>query len=312
MKKTRYLFGPVPSRRFGMSLGVDLTPYKTCSFDCIFCQLGRTVNKTLERKEYVPCEAVISEISAWLKSGGTADYITLSGSGEPTLYSRFGEILEFIRENSDIPSVLLTNGTMLHLKEVRDAAMSASIAKVSMSAWDQASYCWINRPHEKLEFSMLVEGITEFRRQFNGELWLEVFLVWGVNSTPSDVEKIAALADIIKPDRIHLNTAVRPPAEEFAEAVPDDRMASLCHLFRPEAEIITESKADKSGSVKANKENILSMLARRPCTMDHIANGFGLHINEVSKYIGSLIRSGAIREERQNSMVFYSAERIKK
>ena len=305
------MFGPVPSRRFGRSLGVDLTPYKTCSLDCVFCQLGRTTNRTVIREEYVSTEAVIGELDGWMKSDDKADYITLSGSGEPTLHSRFGEVLESIRANSSIPAVLLTNGTLLHLPEVRDAASLANIVKVSLSAWDQTSYRRINRPHKQLKFSQLVEGQRAFRKQFQGELWLEVFMVWGMNSTSSDVRRIAALADEIDPDRIHLNTAARPPAEEFAEALSTERMSSLCHLFHPKAEVIAEFSAEKDFSLKANKETVLSMLERRPCTMDQIAKGFGMHINEVSKYIGNLMRSGQIRKEQKNSTVYYAAAKMK-
>jgi wyosine [tRNA(Phe)-imidazoG37] synthetase (radical SAM superfamily) len=311
MERRKYLFGPVPSRRFGWSLGVDLTPYKTCSLDCVFCQLGRTTNKTIIREEYVSTDAVITEIDEWLKTDGKADYITLSGSGEPTLHSRFGRVLDFIRANSNTPAVLLTNGTLLHLQEVREAASIANVVKISLSAWDQSSYEWINRPHTRLKFSQLVEGYKAFRKQFRGELLLEVFLVWGMNSIPSDVRRIAALADEIKPDRIHLNTAVRPPAEEFAYALSEERMSSLCNLFHPKTEVIAEFNAEKDFSVQTNKETVLSMLERRPCTTAQIAKVFGLHINEVSKYIGSLMRSGQIREERKNSTVYYAAARIK-
>ena len=125
--KYRYLFGPVPSRRFGRSLGVDLTPYKTCCHDCVFCQLGRTTNKTIRRREYVPTERVIEELKHWLSSDGQADYITLSGSGEPTLHTGFGKILDFIRTNTDIPAALLTNGAMLYLPAVRQAASTANV-----------------------------------------------------------------------------------------------------------------------------------------------------------------------------------------
>ena len=136
----KYLFGPVPSRRFGRSLGVDLTPYKTCSQDCVYCQLGRTTRKTVLRKEYAPLHAVLEEISDWLSADGEADYITLSRSGEPTLHVLFGDVIEFIRLNSRIPSVLLTNGSLFHLPEVRHAASCADIVKISLSAWDQPSY----------------------------------------------------------------------------------------------------------------------------------------------------------------------------
>lgn len=313
MKKNYlYLFGPVPSRRFGRSLGVDLTPYKTCNLDCVFCQLGRTTRKTVNRQEYIPTDEVIAELEEWLATDSKADYITLSGSGEPTLHSLFGEVLEFIRANSTIPAVLLTNGTMFHLPEVRDAASVANVVKVSLSAWDQPSYGWVNRPHRVLTFDQLIEGQKTFRAQFKEKLWMEVFLVAGMNSIPSDVHKIAALAREIGPDRIHLNTVVRPPAEEFAEPLSGQCLASLCHLFRPIAEVIAEFSTEKDFNLYANKEMVLSTLRRRPCTADQIARGFGMHLNEVSKYLGNLVRAGQIREERKNSTVYYAAAKMEK
>jgi len=310
MEDYKYLFGPVPSRRFRRSLGVDLTPYKTCSLDCVFCQLGRTPEKTTIRQEYVPIDMVLSELEEWLKKDGRADYITLSGSGEPTLHSRFGEVLEFIRKNSAIPAVLLTNGTMLHLPEVRDAAACANVTKVSLSAWDQASYKWVNRPCPQLQFDQLVEGLKAFRALFKGQLWMEVFLVGGLNSIPDDVRKIAIFAEEIAPDRIHLNTAVRPPAEDFATALSKKHIEPLTHLFHPAAEIIAEFSAKNSDNIQANEETIFSMLQRRPCTADQIADIFGMHLNEVSKYLGGLIRSDQIRTERKNNTVYYIAANL--
>jgi len=311
MEEYKYLFGPVPSRRFGRSLGVDLNPYKTCSLDCVFCQLGRTTEKTITRREYVPTERVLSELHEWLNKGGRADYITLSGSGEPTLHSRFGEVLEFIRSQSTIPGVLLTNGTMLNLQEVRDAAACADVVKTSLSAWDQPSYIWMNRPHPQLRFDHLIEGQKAFRAQFKGELWMEVFLVGGINSLPGDVRKIANLAGEIGPDRIHLNTAVRPPAEDFAAPLSNEHMEELTHLFQPRAEVIAEFKAKDSEHVEANQETIFSMLQRRPCTADQIADVFDMHLNEVSKYIGILMRSDQIHVERKSPTVYYAAKNKK-
>lgn len=306
-KKYHYLFGPVPSRRFGQSLGIDLTPCKTCSLDCVFCQLGHTVKKTVTREVYVPTGAVLTELEEWLKTDGKADYITLSGSGEPTLHYRFGEVLEFIRANSAIPAVLLTNGTMLYLQEVRQAAFRANIVKVSLSAWDQASYGWVNRPHPQLRFDQLIEGQKTFRAQFKGQLWMEVFLIGSLNSTPDDVRKIAALAREIAPDRIQLNTAVRPPSEDFVTALSKEQLSALTHLFQPTAEIIAEFSTNYSKHVKANQNTILAMLQRRPCTAKQIADAFGMHLNEVSKYLGKLMRTNQIRAERSNTAVYYVA-----
>jgi len=303
----KYLFGPVPSRRFGRSLGVDLTPYKTCSLDCVFCQLGRTNHKTVKRKVYVPTSAVLAELKEWLKTGHRADYITLSGSGEPTLHLQFGEVLKFIRENSTIPAVLLTNGALLYQPEVREAASHANVVKISLSAWDQSSFEWVNRPHPKLRFEQLIEGQKAFRDQFEGRLWMEVFLIRGMNSMPKDVHKIAALAREIKPDHIHLNTAVRPPSEDFVTALPQEQMSILTHVFQPQGEIIAEFNTGRSSDVQTNEETILAMLKRRPCTAKQIENGFGMHINEVSKYLGKLLRSGRISSEYRDATVYYVA-----
>jgi wyosine [tRNA(Phe)-imidazoG37] synthetase (radical SAM superfamily) len=305
--KYRYLFGPVPSRRLRRSLGVDLTPYKTCCYDCVFCQLGPTTVKTTDRKEYVPTEAVLEELKLWLSSGGQADYITLSGSGEPTLHARFGEVLEFVRANTDIPAALLTNGALLHLPEVRAAAAAAEVVKVSLSAWDQASFEWVNRPHPQLRFDQMIAGQKKFRAQFNGRIWMEVFLIAGMNSMPEDVRKIAALAGDIAPDRIQLNTAVRPPSEDFVTPLSEKHLSALTRLFEPEAEIIAEFSAEGQKRIQANQDTILAMLRRRPCTAQQIADGFDLHLNEVLKYLGKLLRSGAIRTERKNDDVYYIA-----
>ncbi|MBN1106300.1 MAG: radical SAM protein [Deltaproteobacteria bacterium] len=286
---------------------MDLIPFKTCNQDCIFCQLGRTTDMTLTRGEYVPIREVFDDLGQWLKADGKADHITLSGSGEPTLHSRFGEVLRFVRENSPIKTVLLTNGSLLHLSEVRRAAAEAHIVKVSLSAWDQISYGWVNRPHPEIEFNRLVEGQKAFRDQFGGELWMEVFLVAGMNSSPSDVRRIASLAEQIRPDRIHLNTAVRPPAEDFVAPVSRERLASLCNLFRPLAEVIAEFDLKGKIEVRATEEEIRAMLERRPCRADEIAETFGMHINEVTKYLGILMREGRVSARRVNDFHYYVA-----
>jgi wyosine [tRNA(Phe)-imidazoG37] synthetase (radical SAM superfamily) len=304
-----YLYGPVPSRRFGRSLGVDLMPFKICSFDCVFCQLGRTSQKTIERKEYVPVDAVLAEIESWLKTDGDADYVTLSGSGEPTLHSRFGEVLQFLKRQS-IPSVLLTNGSMLMLPEVREAAADADIVKVSLSVWDQKSFRWINRPHPNLQFDEIVKSIETFREQFSGKLWVEVFMLLGMNSAPENVGKIASHIKKIRPNRIHLNTPVRPPAEEFAAIIQPERLLSMTGMFEPRAEVIAEFNANDEKHVAATEDSVLSLLQRRPCTSGQIASAYGMHITEVSKYLGDLMRAGHIHEKREKGAVYYMAAGI--
>ncbi|MEA2068890.1 MAG: radical SAM protein, partial [Verrucomicrobiota bacterium] len=307
MKKYKHLFGPVPSRRFGRSLGVDLTPHKTCNFDCIFCQLGRTTLKTMDRREYVPVEEVIEELGDWIESSGEADYITLSGSGEPTLHSHFDEVIEFARKASSIPVALLTNGALLGNAGVRAAASKANVVKVSLSAGNPDSFKYINRPHPDLVFEDVIAGMQAFREEFSGQLWLEVFMIWGVNSTQKEVLQIAELAQSIQPDRIQLNTAVRPPAKGFVHPIPKEKLEQLVDYFTPKAEVIAEFSSDFTPSTKANEETILAMLQRRPCTAKEISAVLGLHPNEVSKYIGKLERTNRIHSESAKDGSYYTA-----
>lgn len=286
---------------------MDLTPFKTCSFDCVFCQLGRTTNHTLARDEYVPLDAVLAELGDWLEQDGKADYITLAGSGEPTLNRRFGEVIDFVHANSQIPVALLTNGTTLADPAVRSAAAKADIVKVSLSAWDATSLERVNRPCPGITVKALVEGQWRFRQEFRGQLWLEVFLLLGINSLPHEVRHIAELVKVIGPDRVQLNTAVRPPAEACAHPLPGEELAELARLFDPPAEVIAEFSANGSADVRATEEMVRSMLRRRPCTAAQIAEVFGLHLNEVAKYVGKLLRTNRIRAEERAGTTYYTA-----
>ncbi|MBN1295376.1 radical SAM protein [bacterium] len=303
----QYLFGPVPSRRFGRSLGVDLVPYKTCSFDCIFCQLGPTTHKTVTRREYVPVDRVIAELDTWIRSGAEADYITLSGSGEPTLHAGFGKIIDYVHSHTAIPAVLLTNGALLNDPDVRVQAAKADVVKVSLSAWDPFSLEHMNRPHHDITFENIIEGQRRLRDNLHGQLWMEVFLVWGTNTTDQDVSAIASWAQTIHPDKIQLNTSVRPPCEEYAWAVPQDHMHRLAALFTPTAEVIAEYNKDLMESIQTDENAIHQMLRRRPCTLDDICKSFGLHRNQALKYLGKLMRNDQIYRIRQKDGDYFAA-----
>ena len=193
MKPYRYLFGPVLSRRLGRSLGVDLVPAKTCALDCVFCQLGRTGTCRVERREYVPTAAVLRELRDWIAGDQAADFITLAGSGEPTLHTRFGDVLECARGCARCRTALLSNGVLFSLPEVRAAAARAHVVKLTLSAWDQTSFRALHRPHPQLRLDRIVASYRAFRAEFSGELWLEVFLVPGLNTAREQVRRIAAI-----------------------------------------------------------------------------------------------------------------------
>ncbi|MBT3191630.1 MAG: radical SAM protein [Verrucomicrobia bacterium] len=302
-----YLFGPVPSRRFGRSLGIDLVPFKTCSFDCAFCEVGRTTFSTGERAEYVPIDDVVAEFQQWVASGGEAEVITLAGSGEPTLHSRFGELIDAIRSSCDTPIVLLTNSSLMHLPDVRTSAAKADIVKVSLSAWDEASFQRVNRPASGLAFDALVSGLQQFRSVFSGRLWLEVFLLKGINDAPAGVARIAALAEGIAPDSVQLNTVVRPPAEPSAVSISREELECLAPLFSPPAEIIARFQAAEgqapASSVRAS--HVLAMLTRRPCTLEDIAGAFGLEKALAESLVETLASEQSIRAITRPDGVYY-------
>jgi len=249
-------------------LGVDLLAEKTCTFDCVFCEVGRTTDLTLDRKEYVQPGEILAELSSWVQGGGRADHITLAGKGEPTLNIGFGDVIRGIREMSETPVALLSNGSLFFLEDVRRDAALADIVKVSLGAWNQASMDRLNKPYEGLEFDRIVEGYSMFRDIFRGQLWLEVLIVEGINSSVDDVTLIAEAAEGFAPDRIHINTVVRPGAEKGARPVSTDTLETISRLFSPRGEVI----ADFAGSFAGNCASIREILIRRPCTIEDLAN----------------------------------------
>ena len=305
-----YIFGPVPSRRLGRSLGVDFVPFKTCTYDCIYCQLGRTTCKTVERKEYVPLTDVIDELRDKLVS--QPDYVTLSGSGEPTLFSPAGEMIDRIKAMTDVPVAVLTNGSLLWRRDVRDQLMSADLVIPSLDAGDEAMFRVVNRPHESIPFKTMLDGLVEFRREFSGQYWLEVLLLAGYTAIEAEVLKLAACVDLIKPDRVQLNTVTRPPAESFALGTSHRRMAELARMFHPPAEVIANFHKDRmQAELSITREGILDVLRRRPCSLNDIVDSLGMHPNEAVKCLADLTARGLLAQASrdEDGVTFYYARR---
>jgi len=307
--KKSYVFGPVASRRLGRSLGVDVVRPKTCSYDCIYCQIGRTTLKTLERAEYVPTDEVIEQVREKLARVERPDYITFSGSGEPTLHSRLGEIVAAIKRLTDVPVAILTNGSLLWDAQVRRECAQADLIVPSLDAGDEALFRFVNRPHADLDFSRVVEGLIQFRRDYGGRLWLEVLLLAGVTALPAEVEKIRRWVERIEPDRIQVNTVVRPPAEGFAFRIEDQQLTELARLLGDKAEVITELAASETETnVAARRDDILALLARRPSAIEDIAFGLGVNRSEVAKCISGLLADGSIRTIRKDDRLLFALE----
>ncbi|HUU29936.1 MAG TPA: radical SAM protein [archaeon] len=302
-----YIFGPVPSRRLGRSLGVDLVPFKTCTYDCIYCQLGPTICKTIQRKEWAPLEDVLGELKARLST--RPDYITLSGSGEPTLFSRAGELIDRIKAITDIPVAVLTNGSLLWQKEVRTQLMGADLVIPSLDAGSEVAFRAVNRPHENISFEKMLAGLIDFRREFGGQFWLEIFILNRHTANKSEIARLAGYVELIRPDRVQLNTVTRPPAENYAVGVSPERMAKLAVLFDPPAEVIADfSRIHEKAEFTAGRDEVLNMLQRRPCSIDDIAGGLGMHRNEVLKYLEELSSRNLLEQSPVSGKLYYKAK----
>jgi len=301
----KHLFGPVPSRRLGRSLGVDLVPFKVCPFDCLYCQLGRTTRKTALRREYIPTDEILAELRTWLASGVGCDYITLSGSGEPTLHSRLERIIAAIKDATDIPLAVLTNAALLSDPEVRRALLRADLVAPSLDAGDEKTFARINRPCAGLSLRSLVEGLEAFRREYAGVIRLEVFLADGVNTDEAQLQKIKHLIDRIRPDRIDINTVARPPAEEDLRPADAPTLQRAREIFGPSATIIAPCRSAASGTRPISQEDVWSLLQRRPCTLEDLAAGLGRPRQELMALLKELCASGAVRMTRQADGDFY-------
>jgi wyosine [tRNA(Phe)-imidazoG37] synthetase (radical SAM superfamily) len=308
----RHVYGPVPSRRLGRSLGIDLVPFKTCTYDCVYCQLGRTTNKTTELKAYVPVAAVLDQLAGRLPIGPRPDFIGLAGSGEPTLHAGIGEIIAGIKRLTPIPVGVLTNGSMLWVPEVRASLAEADVVMPSLDAGNPRTFERVNRPHPGISFDRMVDGLLAFAEGFRGEIWLEVFVLGGITDQVEELSQIAAFARTLRPARVQLNTVSRPPAEADALAVPAEALARLAGLFAGTCEIIAEAPRGKPAAPAAGRnagEEILALLARRPCTVEGISAGLDLPPNDVVKHLDACVRAGAVRAVRGDHAVFY--ERVR-
>lgn len=300
------IYGPVPSRRLGLSLGVDLVPYKICSYDCVYCQIGRTPETTLARRPYVTAKTIVPQLAERLNKGARPDYITLGGSGEPTLNSEIGDIIREIRRITDIPVAVLTNGSLLVDPVVRNDIRDADVVLPSFDACDAEIFAKINRPHPGIRFWDTAEGLKAFRREYNGRIWLEIFFVDGINADDPTVKRYLPWMEAFRPDKIHLNTAVRPTAESGITPLSEATLARFAEILGEKAEVIAAFSRPRTTPQDSNiRDGLLNMLARRPCTLDDMASGLGLHQHEVLKHLDPLIAEHAVQAAAVEGKVFY-------
>ncbi|MCK4889361.1 MAG: radical SAM protein, partial [Candidatus Aminicenantes bacterium] len=296
----KHLFGPVPSRRLGISLGIDIIPFKTCTLDCLYCECGRTTDHTAERRSFFSTKDLMSEFNEFLKTGDYLDYITFSGSGEPTLNSDIGHLIKEIKEMTRTPVAVITNGTLLHLPEVQKDLLSSDLILPSLDAVSEDVFRKINKPAPGITAEKVINGLKSFSREYKGEIWLEVFISRGINDSEGELEKIREVIEQIMPSKVQLNSLDRPPAYSEAEPAGHDLLGLIVEKWNGlPVEIIKRVKRrEEIPSFSKNLEsNILNTIVRRPLTIEDLIILTGKNRLEILKYIDVLEKEKQIRTE---------------
>lgn len=312
----KHLFGPVPSRRLGISLGVDLVPAKICSLDCVYCEVGKTTQLTLQRKAYIPFSEIRAELLHYFEHHPDPDYITFSGSGEPTLNTCIGDTLQLIKsQKPNIPIAVLTNGTLLTDPDVREAIRDATVVLPSLDAVSQEVLEKINRPAAGLRVQDHIDALVTFRREFKQQIWLEIFILPGYNDQKKELQKFRDVILRIQPDRVQLNTLDRPGTIADLYAATHQDLHRIVDMWGLDCvEIIAASPERKNiQSYRSDLETaILETVARRPCTLQDLSDILGLHVNELNKYLNVLEKENKIQTIKLCRGYFYQLPAHKK
>ncbi len=305
MKKFKHIFGPVPSRRLGLSLGVDIVPLKTCTLSCLYCQVGKTPVQTIDRMEYVKTDDILSELRDYFSTHTKPDWVTFSGSGEPTLNSGIGEIIDGVKEITDTPVCVITNGTLLWMPEVRKDILKADAVMPSLDAALEPSFTKICQPHPELNIGRILDGLVAFRNEYSGKIWLEILFVNGINDTEEDIDALVSAAQKISPDSIQLNTVVRPPAETSAGPLDFKRLDSIREKFGEKAEIIASFKNKQNIDRMTTADEIREYLKRRPGTLEDLELSLHSGKKEILDKLSVLKNNGEIKENQYFGKVFW-------
>jgi wyosine [tRNA(Phe)-imidazoG37] synthetase (radical SAM superfamily) len=238
----KHIYGPVNSRRLGLSLGITLTPQKICNFDCVYCQLGKTTLQTNEIKEYINTQEILDELKSWITNNPpvaqSVTCITFSGSGEPTLHNKIGLLINEIKRLTGLKIAVITNGALLSSPEVRQSLLGADLVVPSLDAVNIQAFNKVNRPAGGISPENIVNGLIAFRKQFRGEIWLEVMLLRGINDDLRHIKKLKLAIDEINPDKIQLNSPVRSTSEPGLLSVDKAKLKKIQKLLGEKCEII--------------------------------------------------------------------------
>jgi len=307
----RYVFGPVPSRRLGMSLGVDMVPYKTCTFDCVYCECGRTTAHEVTRRQHFDSLApVLDEVFQVLKRGRRLDYITLGGSGEPTLNLQCGELIREIKRITDVKVAVLTNGSLLTERDVFQDLLHADLVVPSLDAARQDAFERVNRPVQGTSVESIAEAMSEFVGAFDGDVWLEVLLVQGLNDSEQDLSALVEAVRHIDPLLVQIGTVERPGTEDWARPDDDKVLAGFVARLGPMAAVIGRPVRRFGAASEADmSSDILALVSRRPCTIEDIESGVGGKRPIILGKVRELEEAGKITKYIHKGETFYIGER---
>jgi wyosine [tRNA(Phe)-imidazoG37] synthetase (radical SAM superfamily) len=311
MTTSQHLFGPVPSRRLGRSLGIDLVPFKTCTYDCVYCECGRTTTKTTHRQEFFPVREVLDELDAFLAGNPALDFITFSGSGEPTLSLSLGTVIRYLKDiHPEYRVAVLTNGSLLWMPEVRRDLGMANVVLPTLTATDLDTWRTIHRPSSDLDLEEILQGIISFREEFTGEIWIEVFVIPGLNTGTGQLDGLRDTLCRIQPDRIQVNTLDRPGAEAWVKPAGPEELKRYAGVLGEGVEIIADvPEAGEEGRGHDIAGEICNLLARRPCTMEDLAGLLAMHPAAVRKYLAGLQREGRVETRRGRRGIFFTCRK---
>jgi len=307
-----YVFGPVPSRRLGQSLGIDTIPLKTCNWNCVYCQLGRSQPVINERKAYYPREAILAEVKAALAEhkAGEIDWITFVGSGEPTLHSDIGWLIRGVKKFSDLPASVITNGSLLYWPEVRAELAAADAVMPTLDAGTPELYRKINRPHPALPYETLVAGLRAFRAEYSGHLWIEVMLVKGLNDSEEALRDLARIMQSIGPDQIHLLLPTRPPVETWVQPANEEGVLRAVAILGEIAEVLhpIDGSFDLSG-FENPIDGVIAIITRHPMREDQIRQALAARMTPelVDAALAELSASGRAQKVQRYGVTFWSA-----
>jgi wyosine [tRNA(Phe)-imidazoG37] synthetase (radical SAM superfamily) len=306
-----FVFGPISSRRLGQSLGIDPIAFKSCHWNCIYCQLGRSQPMQSERREDAPVEAILAELRSALAGlrPGAVQWVTISGSGEPTLHGGLGRIIAGVKALTTLPVAVLTSGASLHDPEVRADLLASDAVLPTVSAGNEAVYRKLHRPAPDITFEKHVEGLVAFRREYPGQLWVEVMLVAGVNDSEDELRQIADVLGRIRPDAVHINQPMRPPAEPWVRP-PNAEVVERAHalLGGARAPRPTASAGAAVGAASGMTDTVLGMLARHPMDFEELLDSLGRSSPaEVGEALARLAGTGRVRPVQHLGRRFWAA-----